>query len=87
MKSFFFGVLLTFSCFMIYQNHVLSQKLAKMKNLNQIQKIVIKKNKHKRVQPQEDDVAYWEKKDPRCPSLLPYYAGHWGCVVKPVSPY
>lgn len=84
MKSFLVGMLVTFCGFLIYQNHVLHQKLAKT-NKEVIQKKKTKKNKQV---VQTDDVPYWEKKDPRCPSHLPYWAGErWGCVVKPIDPF
>lgn len=84
MKSFLVGILVTFCGFLVYQNHILHQKLAKVDKSPTKKSMTSKKRKQI---VQNDETPYWEKRDPRCPSHLPYWSGdRWGCVVKAIDP-
>lgn len=36
-----------------------------------------------RVEPKTEAIAKYDPRDPRCPSIAPYYNERWGCLVIP----
>ena len=97
MKNFSLGVLVMLCLgLMIQNNHLHNQLRVASRTTNSIAPRVAKQAIKPQVvqanpvvaqvQPQkyylDGKPMYNEGHDPRCPSHLPYYDGHWGCVVK-----
>ena len=96
MKPFFLGMMTVLALGTFFHIQSLNDKIASLQGSSQknatrvplknIVKTTPKIKKDSLYAKKGTDLAYWEMPDSRCPSSLPYYAGHWGCVVKPVDP-
>ncbi len=94
MKPFYLGMLSVLALGTFFHIQGLNERIANLENSpkttikSQIATVKTKPRikKDSLYAKKGDNLAYWEIPDSRCPANLPYYAGHWGCVVKPVDP-